>query len=415
MTPHSELLETTINQLIQHIGLDVTVPSTLVLAIGVGVMSLVAILTYWLARTILHRYIKRLIGKSSSNWEEALNTHKVFKFVSHLAPGLVIFLLNPFVFSSDSSLTVFIEKATVLYVMFSIALVLYSMLDALHFIYNRSTLAKKAPITGFIQVGKLVLVIILALLVISFLLEKSPWLLLSGVGALAAILLLVFRDTILGFVAGIQIAANRVVNTGDWIEMPKYGADGTVLAIGLTTVKVQNWDHTISTIPTYALTSEPLKNWQGMQSSTGRRIKRAIYIDIKSIKFCDPELLDKLSHLRLIKDYIEDKKTELAAYHQANQVDKQDVINQRQLTNIGTFRHYLLCYLKNHPDVNQDLTLMVRQLPPTELGIPLEVYCFSRNKNWVAYEGIQSDLFDHFLAVLPLFDLRAYQRVSDNH
>lgn len=414
MTSHSEFLEKTINQLLQQSGLDFALPSALILTIGVAIMSVMAVLTYWLARTILNRYVKRLVSKSSARWEEALNNHSVFKFISHLAPGLAIYLLNPFMFSSESSLIVFIEKATVLYVMFSMALVIYSLLDAIHFIYNRSSLAKKAPITGFIQVGKLVLVIILTLLVISFLLNKSPWLLLSGVGALAAILLLVFRDTILGFVAGIQIAANRVVNTGDWIEMPKYGADGTVLAIGLTTVKVQNWDHTISTIPTYALTSEPLKNWQGMQSSTGRRIKRAIYIDIKSIKFCDNELLTTLSQLRLIKQYIEDKKTELRAYHEAHQVDEQDIVNQRQLTNIGTFRHYLLCYLKNHPDVNQDLTLMVRQLAPTELGLPLEIYCFSRNKNWVAYEGIQSDLFDHFLAVLPLFGLRVYQRVSDN-
>jgi miniconductance mechanosensitive channel len=244
-------------------------------------------------------------------------------------------------------------------------------------------------------------------------LDKSPLLLLSGLGAVTAILLLLFRDTILGFVAGIQIAANRMVNTGDWIEMPKYGADGDVLQVGLTTVKVQNWDKTISTIPTYALISEPVKNWRGMTESGGRRIKRSLNIDIQSIRFCDQDMLQEFSKIHYIKSYIQAKLEELQRFNSEQQVDTTDLVNSRRLTNIGTLRAYMQAYLENHPDINQDMTLMVRQRPPTELGVPLEIYCFCADKNWVNYEGIQSDIFDRFLAILPAFKLRAYQRVSD--
>ena len=226
-------------------------------------------------------------------------------------------------------------------------------------------------------------------------------------------MLLLFRDTILGFVAGIQIAANRMVNTGDWIEMPKYGANGDVLQVGLTTVKVQNFDKTISTIPTYALISEPVKNWRGMSESNGRRIKRSLFIDIQSIRFCDQDMLNDFSKIRYIKRYIQTKLEQLQAFHNEQHIDATDLINSRRLTNIGTMRAYMQAYLENHPDINQNMTLMVRQNPPSELGVALEVYCFSQDKNWVNYEGIQSDIFDHFLAILPAFKLRAYQRISD--
>ena len=238
-------------------------------------------------------------------------------------------------------------------------------------------------------------------------------LIVSGLTAIAAVLLLIFRDTILGFVAGIQIAANRMFNTGDWIAMPKYEVDGEILEIGLTNVKVQNWDKTISTLPTYSLTTEAVKNWRGMQESGGRRIKRAIYIDVHSIKLCDNDMLDRFSKIRYINEYIDKKKNELRAYHRDYSIDESDLLNNRKLTNIGTFRAYLEAYLRKHANINQELTLMVRQLPPNELGLPLEIYCFSAEKEWVKYEKVQSDIFDHVMAMLDLFDLRAYQR--DGH
>ena len=256
---------------------------------------------------------------------------------------------------------------------------------------------------------------IVGLLISSLLINKSPLILLSGMTAIAAVLLLIFRDTILGFVAGIQIAANRMFNTGDWIELPKYHVDGEIQEIGLTNVKVQNWDKTISTLPTYSLTTEVVKNWRGMSQSNGRRIKRSLYIDLRSVKFCDEQMLDTYANILHLHDYIKDKKAALDHYHQEAHIDSGDRLNSRKLTNLGTFRSYVLSYLNSHADINSDMTLMVRQLAPTEIGLPLEIYCFSANKNWVDYEMIQADIFDHLIAMLPQFGLKAYQRDNIAH
>ena len=245
--------------------------------------------------------------------------------------------------------------------------------------------------------------------VISILLNKTPVYLLSGVGALAAVLMLVFRDSILGFVAGIQLAANRMVSVGDWIEMPKYGADGDVLEVALTTVKVQNWDKTITTIPTYALISESFKNWRGMSESGGRRIKRAVNIDMSSIRFSDEEMLGRYEKIQYISEYIESKKHELEAFNQSENVDNASLANGRRMTNIGTFRAYVVAYLGNHPMINSDMTFLVRQLQPGQYGLPIEIYVFCSDKDWANYEAIQADIFDHILAVMPEFDLRVYQ------
>jgi len=250
-------------------------------------------------------------------------------------------------------------------------------------------------------------------LIISLILGKSPIYLLSGLTAIAAVLLLIFRDTILGFVAGIQIAANRMFNTGDWIEIPKYAVDGDIIEIGLTVVKVQNWDKTISTIPTYALTTDAVKNWRGMQESGGRRIKRPIHIDMRSIEFADKALLMEWKKLALLKDYLDTKKAELVADRDRCKNASLDILNSRKLTNIGTFRAYVKAYLKNHPDINQDMTMLVRQLTSSEVGIPIEVYCFSKSTVWAEYEHLQSEIFDHLLAMLPVFKLIAYQRVAN--
>ncbi|GAA0359621.1 mechanosensitive ion channel [Bowmanella denitrificans] len=394
-------------------GLDLSSASPLFTLFSLLILLGLCWLAFKVTRRLFSGKLTRFILATKATWDDELQRHNFFKRGAHLVPGVLLYLLSPLLFAHTPMLLVLLQKLAFIYILLTAVMLLSAILNTIEDIYEASRLSQRVPITGFIQVGKLVLALIAVILIVSNLLEKSPVLIISGLGAAAAILLLVFRDTILGFVAGVQIVANRMVNNGDWIELPKYGADGTVLELGLTTVKVRNWDNTISTVPTYALIGDSVKNWRGMQESGGRRIKRAINIDIQSIKFCDQEMLDNWEKIRFIKDYISEKKRELAKYNQDNSITEQDLLNARRLTNIGTFRAYMVRYLQHHPKLNQDMTLMVRQLAPTELGLPLEVYCFSADKNWVSYEGIQSDIFDHFLAMLPAFGLRAYQRVSD--
>jgi miniconductance mechanosensitive channel len=409
---HTNLIQDYLLNGLNAIGLSVTAQSLIFQLSALLIILLVAWVSLKLSVILFNGRMASFILKSQNKFDDLLHKYKFFKRCGHFLPAITLYLLSPLLIE-EQGLLAFLQKSAVVYVLIVSVLVFSALLNTIEASYNASNLAKKAPITGFIQVGKLFFVIVVGLMIVSNLLDKSPLLLLSGLGAVTAILLLLFRDTILGFVAGIQIAANRMVNTGDWIEMPKYGADGDVLQVGLTTVKVQNWDKTISTIPTYALITESVKNWRGMSESDGRRIKRAVYIDIHSITFCDQAMLDEFSHIRHITPYIELKLNELRDFHQQQKIDTQDLVNSRRLTNIGTLRAYMLAYLKAHPKVNQNMTLMVRQRPATELGVPLEVYCFSKDKNWVNYEGIQGDIFDHFMAMLPVFKLRAYQRVSD--
>lgn len=400
--------------LLAYFDINVTAQSWVFQLFALAGITTLAWCSSWFIQRVFNSRLRKILNKSKNGFDDELHNHGFFNRLGHIIPALVIYMLSQ-IFIENPSLLTFLQKSAVIYLVIATVTALSALLNTVEDTYKASNLAKKAPITGFIQVGKLFIVIIAGLMIISNLMDKSPLLLLSGLGAVTAILLLLFRDTILGFVAGIQIAANRMVNTGDWIEMPKYGADGEVLQVGLTTVKVQNWDKTVSTIPTYTLISDSVKNWRGMSESGGRRIKRSLNIDIQSIKFCDQEMLDEFAKIRYIKTYIQTKLSELQRFHSEQQIDQTDLINSRRLTNIGTLRAYMQAYLKNHPLVNQEMTLMVRQMPSTELGVPLEIYCFCADKNWVNYEGVQSDIFDHFLAILPAFRLRAYQRMSDRH
>ncbi|MBT0585872.1 mechanosensitive ion channel family protein [Alteromonas sp. SM 2104] len=373
-------------------------------------VGLCAIVSLLITRFIVSERVTRFALKTRTDWDDILHKNHFFRRCGHIVPAIVIAVVAPLLLSHDSRVLLIIERISMLYLAIASLLIISAVLNTIEDIYKTSRLAKRAPITGFIQVAKLLFTIIVILLIISLLINKSPVILLSGMTAIAAVLLLVFRDTILGFVAGIQIAANRMFNTGDWIAMPKYEVDGEILEIGLTNVKVQNWDKTISTLPTYSLTTEAVKNWRGMSESGGRRIKRAIHIDLRSVRFCDEDMLKSFANIRYISSYIETKRHELRHYHQESKIDESDLLNSRKLTNLGTFRAYLEKYLRNHTKLNQEMTTMVRQLPPSELGLPLEIYCFSANKNWVDYEGIQADIFDHVVSMLPLFGLRAYQR-----
>jgi miniconductance mechanosensitive channel len=293
-------------------------------------------------------------------------------------------------------------------------LVLDALLNAILEIYQNFEVSNEVPIKGFVQVFKIGVYFLGGILIIAIILDKSPLYLFSGLGALTAVLMLVFKDVILGFVAGIQLSANKMIANGDWIEMPQYGADGDVLEVALTTVKVQNWDKTITTIPTYALISGSFKNWRGMSESGGRRIKRAVNLDMSTVKFCTDEMLKRISSIQYISAYLDRKMKEIAEDNSAKKFDESSPANGRRLTNIGTFRAYVIEYLKHHPMISQEMTFLVRQLAPTEHGLPLEIYIFCKDKVWANYEAIQSDIFDHVLAVIPEFDLKVFQNPTGN-
>ncbi|NDY43200.1 mechanosensitive ion channel [Dissulfurirhabdus thermomarina] len=298
------------------------------------------------------------------------------------------------------------------YAFLVLLVLLERLLSAADDIYRTYPVSQRRPVKGYIQVLKIFLWVVGGVCTVSLLLGRSPWVFLSGVGALTAVLLFVFRDTILSLVASLEIASNDMVRVGDWIEMPKYHADGDVVEMALHTVKVQNWDKTITTIPTYKLIEESFRNWRGMQEAGGRRIARALYLDQTSVRFCDPDLLERLRRIQILADYIARKEAELATYNAARGVDASVPVNGRRMTNLGTFRAYVEAYLRHHPRIRQDMTLLVRQLAPTPEGLPLQVYAFTDTTAWAAYEAIQSDIFDHLLAALPEFGLRVFQKPS---
>ncbi|MFW8592471.1 mechanosensitive ion channel family protein [Glaciecola sp. 2405UD65-10] len=413
MQNNIQAIHNSIQEVLAQLGLELANDSWLFIAICVGMLLFAAISSYILTRFFLHFKVVRLVGATKVSWDDDLVDHGVFRRIAHVVPGLCLYAGKYALISPEWPIFNLISIIGSLYLIFAFYMVLQAALTSGEAIYTKSVLSQKAPITGFIQVARLILTLALIFLIISLLLDKSPIYLLSGLTAVAAVLLLIFRDTILGFVSGIQIAANRMFNTGDWIEIPKYGVDGDIIEIGLTVVKVQNWDKTISTIPTYALTADAVKNWRGMTTSGGRRIKRSIYIDMRTIGFASPEMLEKWGKLKLLTHYLADKKMQLDEDELQCKSASLDIINSRKLTNIGTFRAYVNAYLKQHSEVNKEMTCMVRQLQASETGLPIEIYCFSKNKNWVEYEHIQSEIFDHLFAILPVFSLSPYQRVSN--
>ncbi|MFA5649490.1 MAG: mechanosensitive ion channel domain-containing protein [Bacteroidales bacterium] len=400
---------------LQGLGLSVDLAQFAKVASSVLAIILLSIIANFIAKKIIVVGLTAITKHTKNTWDDFLIQRRVFHKLSHLAPALVIqFTIGIALYDYNPSLTDIIEKFTYIYIATVWMLVISSLLSALHDIYLTLEVSKTRPINGYVQLVKIILYTLGGIVIISILINKSPAKLLYGMGASAAILMLVFKDTILGLVASVQVSANNMVKPGDWIEMPSRGADGAVLEITLNTVKVQNWDRTISTFPTYALVSESITNWKGMEESNGRRIKRSVYIDMSSVKFCSPELLEKLKRIHLIKDYIEQRTKEIEEFNKKMGFDTSLPINGRRMTNLGVFRQYLQSYLKMNPSINSEATQMVRQLQPTEKGIPVEIYCFSAEKAWVIYEGVQADLFDHVLASVPQFELRIFQNPSGN-
>ncbi|MGJ8696784.1 MAG: mechanosensitive ion channel family protein [Verrucomicrobiaceae bacterium] len=393
----------------QHWIPDSLSHSVAVLILLLGMLAVSSII-YFVFRPLVLRWVKHLVGKSDITWDNELMGHGVFRWLTHLLPGVFIFLVAPGLFESVPYLGMILRAASSLYILIACYLVFDSMLNALQAIFSKTPAGRKINLTTFAQVAKLLAALVVIVLSLAVILGKSPLVLLGGFGVFASVLMLVFKDVILGFIAGIQLATNRMLSLGDWLEMPNYQADGNVEVIGLTTVKVRNWDRTVTTIPTYALISDSFKNWRGMSESNGRRIKRSFLIDTNSVRLCDEEMLERFREIEHISAYLDAKEKEIGQSNsKIGESRLHNRVNGRRLTNIGTFRAYIEGYLKTHPDINQEMTLLVRQLGTEGRGIPIEIYCFSSNKEWNAYEGIQADIFDHLYAVAPEFDLRIFQ------
>ncbi|MDA3930949.1 MAG: mechanosensitive ion channel [Prolixibacteraceae bacterium] len=379
---------------------------------------IIALLLLFILRKIFVRFAHRFAKSTKTEWDDILIKYKFFYSLAHFAPALYIYFNASFanlqVPGTEelffSNLQVIFLRISEVYFLGASIFLLNAFLSSVNEIYNKTfSFAKERPIAGFIQLIKIFIYFVGVLILISLLFDKELSKLFTGLGAMAAILILVFKDTILGFVASIQISMNDMVKIGDWINMPSRGADGDVIEINLTTVKVQNWDKTITMLPTYSLISESFVNWKGMEQSGGRRIMRSININMSSVKFCSSEMLKKLEKFVLIREYINDKENEIAAFNSTLKIDPKDHYNGRRQTNLGIFRKYLEAYLKNHPMINQEMTFLIRHLQPSEKGLPIEIYVFCKDQRWANYEAIQSDIFDHILAVIPEFDLMVFQ------
>ncbi len=380
-------------------------------AVIVGIV-IVSILVNLITKKILMRIIHRIVRKTKSTWDDVLLRRRVLVRLSHLAPAIAVYFLIRFAFPENDAVIDFIRRFAVAYMIGVVVMVIASVLIAVNDIYQTYQVSKTRPIKGYIQVGRVVIIIVGVILMITTLLDKSPLGILGGIGAMSAVLLLVFKDSILGLVASIQLSANNMVAIGDWVEVPNYNANGDVIEINLQSIKVRNWDKTITTIPIYALVSDSFKNWQGMLESGGRRIKRSVNIDMRSIRLCTEEMIESYRKIDALKGYIDSKLSEIEAYNKEYGIDLSSRVNGRRITNIGTFRAYLIEYLKRNPKIRQDMTFLVRQLPPGPTGLPMEIYVFSADQAWADYEGIQADIFDHILAVIPEFGLRVFQEPS---
>lgn len=374
-----------------------------------AVIVLISLLIHLFVHKCVLALFKRRAEKNATQWSKALLRHKLFNRTTWLLQGILFQILLQALLESNTPVFYALMTAVQLWMIMFSLLIGFSLLDVVQYLTARSALARQLPLRGILQSIKLVAAILVSILMISVLLGKSPGVLLTGLGAMTAVLMLVFKDPILGLVAGIQLAANDMLKLNDWLDMPKYGADGAVIDINLTTVKVQNWDNTIVTIPAYALISDSFKNWRGMSESGGRRIKRSITIDASCIHFLSDEESQALSQARLLVPYMEQKRKEVADWNTQHAASHHSPLNNRALTNVGTFRVWLENWLRHHPQIRQDMLLMVRQLSPTDNGLPIEVYAFTNTTVWGEYEQIQCDIFDYIYAALPHFGLRVFQ------
>ena len=377
-------------------------------------LSLLLLMAFgsWAAYRLLARLVigslSRIIVRSKTQWDDLLLKNRVLERAGWIVPALVVHSCAHTFDSIDELL----RRTALIWMLLVIFSVISALLNTATDIYNSFEVARNRPIRGYVQVAKIVLFIYAGALVLSLILGKSPLTLLSGLGAMTAVLLLIFKDSILGLVAGVQLTSNDMVRIGDWIQMDAFEADGTVIDISLHTVKVQNWDKTISTIPSYSMVSNSFRNWRGMEESGGRRIKRSLLLDMNSVHFCTPAELDRFQAIERIADYVATRRKEVRNDSVTHHGDPGELINGRAMTNLGTFRAYVVAWLRSHPLIHAEMSFLVRQLQPGEHGLPLEIYVFSREQRWAQFEDLQSDIFDHLLAAMPVFGLRTFQAPS---
>ena len=388
-----------------NLGISDTVSALILVLMTI----LLVFFVWWLSKKTLHYFIPKLTAKTKTLWDDTIFNDRIINSFATLIPAIILDQSLPILLKNSSLSLSFILGVTGIIVVLVSVWILVSLFNSINEILSQKEQYRDKPIGSLTQLAKILVFSVGAILIISTVIGKSPIYLLSGLGAIAAILLLVFKDSILGFVASIQLSANNMIQVGDWVTVPNYGADGDVLEINLTTIKVQNFDLTITTIPTYVFISDSFTNWRGMSNSNGRRIKRAVSIKIDSIGFCDNEMLERFQKIELVSDYVVQRKEEIKAYNTVKKVDTSTLVNGRNMTNIGVFKAYIEQYLIANPHINKEMMIMVRQLPPSEKGLPLEIYAFSKDKSWKAYENIISDIFDHVLSVAPYFDLEIFE------
>lgn len=366
----------------------------------------------WVAKHVLIRLLQRLVHRVRGIHNQAAINTPVAKRLANIAPTLVISAGIGAVPHLSGTAIEIVHNVCNAVVVLTVAIAMTHLLDYINILYLRRPGAQGKPIKGYLQLGKLIIYIVAVLLIISVLIDRSPLILLSGVGAVAAVLMLIFQDTLLSLVASVQISSNEMVRVGDWLEMPQANADGSVVDIALHTITVQNWDNTLTVFPTKKLLSESFKNWRGMTESGGRRIKRSLYLDQTSVRFLSDEEITRLHRFMVLDDYLDGKNEEIENWNKQLLAQGKDAVNTRRVTNIGTFRAYAYHYLRQHSSIHQNMSLMVRQLQPGPTGLPMEIYCFTNVTAWASYEDIQADIFDHLLSILPHFDLRVFQQPS---
>ena len=380
--------------------------------LGVLLLLVAAWLANWLVKRILVRGIYRALRASVIGEDKALMDSRIIARLANIVPAFIVFVGIGLVPDLPEAVLSTVRNVCSAIIVLVLALAIGGSLNLVNTLYARREDALRRPVKGYVQVVQIVVYLLAAILMVAALIDRSPLILLSGLGAMAAVLILIFQDTLLSLVASVQISSSDIIRVGDWVEMPQLNADGDVIDIALHTVKIQNFDKTITTVPTKRFISDPFKNWRGMRESGGRRIMRHMLLDQHSLHFLSAEEVQSLRRFRLLGEYLEQKEVEIREWNKALEAQGNDPVNSRRITNIGTFRAYVERYLRTHKGIHQDMPLVVRQLTPTSDGRPLDIYCFTNTVVWVDYEGIQADIFDHLLAILPEFGLRVFQHPS---
>ena len=403
------------------LGLNFELTAALAVLQVILIIFVVAFIGYFVTKNYIVKQLRKtLFSKKDTPFSTVFLEYKPFDNVAHLVSAIIIYSFADLMETSDSTITwinesiEWLEEGGIIYATLAVIWFLLSLLSVSNSYYERIKKSHQPSIKGYIQLVKIIITVTAVVLIVAMMLDKSPMAFLTGLGAASAIIILVFKDTILGFVASVQVASYDMVRVGDWITIKQLQVDGDVEDVSLNTVKIRNFDKTVTTIPTASLISNGVQNWRGMEETKGRRIKRAINIDIKTIKFCDEVLLKRLSKITNLTKYIKDVTKEISSYNSKTS-SQGDRLNGRALTNIGLFRKYIYNYLQENEYIRDDLTFLIRQLQPGQNGIPIEIYVFTNDTNWINYENIQSDIFDHLLAALPEFELAAFQIISDTN